>query len=62
MKTKISETRLKDSLLTLQNSFDTKIEKNFNENENKLTNIEKKLQTKIQDFEYDVNTELGKIK
>ena len=60
MKTKISETRLKDSLLTLKNSLETKIEKDANESGEKLENMSKKLQTKIDNFQEDVQFEFGK--
>ena len=60
MKTKISETRLKDSLLTLKNFLETKIEKDANESGEKLENMSKKLQTKIDNFQEDVQFEFGK--
>ena len=59
MKTKISDIRLKDALKTLENSMSSKMEKTKEEQEEKRENIFKELKTKLNDFQDEVEIELG---
>jgi hypothetical protein len=61
MKTKISETRLKDALLTLENSMTSRMDRNREEQEEKVEDIHKKLKTKLNDFQDEVQIEFGGI-
>lgn len=59
MKTKISDIRLKDALKTLENSMSSKMEKTKEEQDEKRENIFKELKTKVNDFQDEVEIELG---
>ena len=59
MKTKISDIRLKDALKTLENSMSSKMEKTKEEQDEKRENIFKELKTKLNDFQDEVEIELG---
>ena len=61
MNTKISETRLKDSLQSLQNLLEDQVKKKSDEQQLNLDLLEKKHLNKMNDFEDEMQIEIGKI-
>lgn len=59
MKTKISETRLKDALVTLTNKLESKMDLNASEGSIRVDNLERKLKNNIDNFQSEIEIELG---
>jgi hypothetical protein len=59
MKTKISETRLKDALITVTNKLESKMDTNETEGSLRVDNLERKLKNNIDNFQSEIEIELG---
>ena len=59
MNKKISETRLKDSLLSLRNSIEDLIKSKEEEQKNDFNNYQKLSKDKLNDLENEIHIELG---
>lgn len=59
MKTKISETRLKDALETVTNKLESQLEKESKEASVRVDEVERKLRSNIDNFQSEIEIELG---